>query len=100
MLCDTLERLRGGANGDGRLTVRITLTSPAALLAPAVAAGPLGLDVRDVRAVDATMMARCAPSDVPALVAWLVGRGAGIREVRSEAESLESVYLRAVRGER
>jgi ABC-2 type transport system ATP-binding protein len=100
LLCDSLERLRGSTDGDGRLTVHITITGPAALHAPAVAAGLVGLDVRDVRAVDATLMARCAPGDVPALVAWLVGRGAGIREVRSEAESLEAVYLRAVRGER
>ena len=100
LLCDTLERLCGSTDGDGRLTVRVTITGPAALYAPAVAAGPEGLDVRDVRAVDSTLMARCAPGDVPALVAWLVGRGAGIREVRSEAESLETVYLRAVRGER
>jgi ABC-2 type transport system ATP-binding protein len=100
LLCDTLERLRGGTDGDGRLTVRVTITGPAALHASAFAAAPLGLDVRDVRAIDATLVARCAPNDVPALVAWLVGRGAGIREVRSEAESLETVYLRAVRGER
>jgi ABC-2 type transport system ATP-binding protein len=100
LLCDTLERLRGGTDGDGRLTVRVTITGPAALHAPAFAAGPVGLDVRDVRAVDSTLTARCAPAEVPALVAWLVGRGAGIREVRSEAESLEAVYLRAVRGER
>jgi ABC-2 type transport system ATP-binding protein len=99
LLCDTLDRLRGGTDGDGRLTVRVTLTGPAALHAP-FAAGPPGMDVRDVRAVDATLTARCVPADVPALVAWLVGRGAGIREVRSEAESLETVYLRAVRGER
>ena len=98
LLCDTLERLRGGTDGDGRLTVRVTITGPAALHAPAFAAA--GLDVRDVRAVDATLTARCAPAAVPALVAFLVGRGAGIREVRSEAESLEAVYLRAVRGER
>jgi hypothetical protein len=56
--------------------------------------------VRDVRAADATLTARCLPDEVPRLVAWLVGRGAGIREVHAAADSLETIYLRAVRGER
>ncbi len=100
LVCDTLERLRSGTDGDGRLTVRITLTGPAALHAPALSAEVPVRDLRDVLATDFVLSARCAPAGVPALVAWLVGRGAGIREVRSAADSLESIYLRVVRGER
>jgi ABC-2 type transport system ATP-binding protein len=100
LVCDTLERLRAGPGGDGGLTVQCTLTGPAAEHALALQAGPPAPHVRDARAVDGTLTARCLPAEVPLLVAWLVGRGAGIREVHAAADSLESIYLRAVRGER
>jgi len=100
LVCDTLERLRSGTDDEGRIAVRVTLTGPAALHAPALIAQPPSRNVRDVQATDTVLSARCPPDDVPALVAWLVGRGAGIREVHAAADSLESIYLRAVRGER
>ena len=100
LVCDTLEHLRSGSNGDGRVTVRVTLTGPAVLHAPALSSESPVPALRDVQAADAILSARCAPEGVPALVAWLVGRGAGIREVHAAEESLESIYLRAVRGER
>ena len=97
LLCDTLQRLRSGSDEDGRVAVRITLTGPAALYAPALVTEPPGPSLRDVRATNDVLSARCARDDVPALVAWLVGRGAGIRQVEATADSLESIYLRAVR---
>jgi ABC-2 type transport system ATP-binding protein len=100
LVCDTLERLRAGPDGDGSLTVQCTLTGPAAEHALALRSGPPAPRVRDARAADATLTARCPPDEVPRLVAWLVGRGAGIREVHAAADSLETIYLRAVRGER
>jgi ABC-2 type transport system ATP-binding protein len=99
LVCDSLERLRAGPGGDGRLSVRCVLTGPAALHAPALSAGPPAPALREVRATETTLTARCRPDEVPGLVAWLVGRGAGIREVRTETNTLESIYLRAVRGE-
>jgi ABC-2 type transport system ATP-binding protein len=100
LVCDSLERLRAGSDGDGSLAVRCTLTGPAAEHAQPLRAGPPAPRVRDVHVSDATLTARCLPDEVPRLVAWLVGRGAGIREVQAAADSLESIYLRAVRGER
>jgi ABC-2 type transport system ATP-binding protein len=100
LVCDTLERLRAGPEGDGSLTVQCTLTAPAADTALALRSGPPAPRVREVRAADVTLTARCLPDEVPRLVAWLVGRGAGIREVHAAADSLETIYLRAVRGER
>lgn len=102
LVCDTLQRLRSGTDEDGRVAVRITLTRPAAPLASALTAAPPSPGLRNVQAADAVLSARCPPGDVPALVAWLVGRGAGIREVEATADSLEAIYLRAVRtgGER
>ena len=97
LVCDTLARLRAGRDGDGRVTVRVTLTGPAALHAPALVAETPTPALRDVRAVDDVLSARCPADGVPGLVAWLVGRGAGIRQVESAADSLESIYLRAVR---
>ena len=97
LVCDTLQRLRSGADGDGRVAVHITLTGPAAPHAPALLTEPPGPSLREVRATDNVLSARCARDDVPALVAWLVGRGAGIRQVEATADSLESIYLRAVR---
>ena len=100
LVCDSLARLRSDTDGDGRVTARVTLTGPADLHAPALTSEARALDLRDVQATGAELSARCRPDGVPALVAWLVGRGAGIREVHSAADSLESIYLRAVRGER
>ena len=101
LVCDTLQRLRSGTDEAGRVAVRITLTGPAALHAPGLLTDPPGSSLRDVRATDDVLSARCARGDIPALVAWLVGHGAGILEVQAEAPySLESIYLRAVRGER
>lgn len=100
LVCDTLEHLRSGSDGDGRVTVRVTLTGPAASHVPALQTEAPVPTLKDVQGVEAVLSARCAPDGVPALVAWLVGRGAGIREVHAAEESLESIYLRAVRGER
>ncbi|HJQ66552.1 MAG TPA: ABC transporter ATP-binding protein [Gemmatimonadales bacterium] len=101
LVCDTLQRLRSGMDEDGRVDVRITLTGPAALHAPALSTEPPSPSLGDVRATDDVLSARCARDAVPALVAWLVGHGAGILEVQAAApHSLESIYLRAVRGER
>jgi ABC-2 type transport system ATP-binding protein len=100
LVCDTLERLRAGPGGDGSLTVQCTLSGAAAAHALALRSDPSAPRVRDARATDATLTARCLPDEVPRLVSWLVGRGAGIREVIAAADSLESIYLRAVRGER
>ena len=102
LVCDTMARLRAGSDGNGRVTVRVTLTEPAALYAPALIAEPPQPELRDVQAVDTVLSARCPKEGVPALVAWLVGRGAGVREVQAATDSLESIYLRAVRmgGER
>jgi ABC-2 type transport system ATP-binding protein len=100
LVCDSLARLRSGMDGDGTLTVRITLTGPAASYATALSAERPVPDLREVLATDFVLSARCLPDGVPALVAWLAGRGAGIRDVRSAADSLESIYLRVVRGER
>jgi len=99
LVCDSLQRLRAGPAGDGSLTVQCTLSGPVADHALALRSGPPAPRVRDVRAADATLTARCLPDEVPLLVAWLVGRGAAIREVHAAADSLESIYLRAVRGE-
>ncbi len=99
LVCDSLQRLRAGPAGDGSLTVQCTLSGPVADHALALRSGPPAPRVRDVRAADATLTVRCLPDEVPLLVAWLVGRGAAIREVHAAADSLESIYLRAVRGE-
>jgi len=99
LVCDSLQRLRAGPAGDGSLTVQCTLSGPVADHALALRSGPPAPRVRDVRAADATLTARCLPDEVPLLVAWLVARGAAIREVHAAADSLESIYLRAVRGE-
>jgi ABC-2 type transport system ATP-binding protein len=97
LVCDTLARLRDGPNGDGRVTVHVTLTEPAARFAPDLETAPADLGVRDARAEDQMLSVRCPHQSVPALVAWLVGRGAGIQEVQAATDSLESIYLRAVR---
>jgi ABC-2 type transport system ATP-binding protein len=100
LVCDTLARLRSGTDGEGRVNVQVTLTGPAAAYAPALIAESPVPGLRDIQTMDVVLSARCRIDGVPALVAWLVGRGAAIREVHSAADSLESIYLKAVRGER
>jgi len=89
-----MERLRAGDGVGTR--VHVSLDGPADGLARGAAGlGFLGevhgagtqlrVTVTDVRV------------DTPRLVAWLVGQGAGIVEVRTEVESLESIYLRHMR---
>ena len=78
--------------------VRVTLAGPAAEHAGALTKEP---HVRGAEATGPVLTVRVADpaSDVPRLVAWLVGRGAAVREVRAEADSLETIYLQHVRGE-
>ncbi len=98
LVCDTLQRLRSGTDADGRVAVRIGLTEPAARYTPALIAQPPATGLSEVQATGAILSARSPADAVPALVAWLVGRGAGIRQVETTADSLEAIYLRAVRG--
>jgi ABC-2 type transport system ATP-binding protein len=91
--CDELDRLRAGAGGR---RVRIRLAGPAAPHVAAVRGLPA---VGDTVADGATLRVTVPGAAVPEVVAALVGRGAAILEVVPETETLETVYLRAVREE-
>lgn len=90
--CDTLDRLRVGAGGGPRVLVR--LAGPATSHAAALVALPfVGQATADGTALRLTV----AEADVPRVVEALVGRGAAVLEVRPDTQTLEAVYLRAVR---
>jgi ABC-2 type transport system ATP-binding protein len=93
LVCDTLDRLRAGGDG-APVTVRMRGAADSHLAVaravPGIAAvsadGPLlRLTVSEPYVV------------TPRVIAALVGNGAEIVEVRSEAPSLETIYLRSVR---
>jgi len=94
----TLEELRAGTGGGNGRAVRVRLVGPAADHAAAVAALP-GIHAVTPAATTLTLHVDDLATVVPLLVARLVERGAGVLEVRPEAESLESVYLQCVRGD-
>ena len=92
LVCDTLEHLRAGT--DPAVTVRLRGEAdghlPAARGLPGViTAAADGLVLR-LTVSDASLV-------VPRVVAVLAATGAEILEVRPEAPSLESIYLRCVR---
>jgi ABC-2 type transport system ATP-binding protein len=95
--CDTLERLRAGAATDGR-TVRVRLAGGAGAAEHAARVRAVA-GVREVTAAGSDLRVTVADPDrhIPAVVAALAAAGAAIVEVRSLAESLEAIYLRAVR---
>jgi ABC-2 type transport system ATP-binding protein len=97
LVCASLDELRAGTGTPGA-RIRVLLDRPA----EAIAAAAKDLDfAHDVRAAGRELMATVATANAgtPRLVAWLVRQGAGIIEVRAAAESLESIYLRHMRGE-
>jgi ABC-2 type transport system ATP-binding protein len=97
LVCETMKRLRAGSDDRGLLAVRIDLTGPAEPYAAALTTTPASGTVQVLRAEATILTVRCTSADVPVLVAWLVARGGGIREVRTQVETLEAVYLRTVR---
>jgi ABC-2 type transport system ATP-binding protein len=94
----TIADLRAGAGGGSGSAVRITLTSGAAEHAAALAQLPFVHDPQPTGAIIACRVDD-PTADVPRVVAWLVGRGAGVLEVRPAADSLETIYLQHVRGD-
>ena len=93
IVCDTLEGLRAGPTGT---SVHVELGQSALAFAAGVQA------VAGVRAVTAVghdlQLTVAEPArTVPRVVAALVGAGAPVLAVRSEAPSLEAIYLHAVR---
>ena len=94
-MCDTLDRLRAG--GDGvPVTVRMRGAADSHL---AVARSVPGVSTVSS---DGSLLRLAVTEDyvvMPRVIAVLVGNGAEIVEVRSEAPSLESIYLHCVREE-
>ena len=95
LVCDTLEHLRAGS---GDTLVHIGVRSGSDSYAVAVRALP---GVAQVEAVGPRLRVKLTDpaTDVPRVVATLVGAGAEILEVSPEAPSLEAIYLRCVREE-
>lgn len=92
--CDSLERLRAGGGSADSAGVLVRLAEPAGPHATALAALPF---VREATSDGAALRVAVAATDVPRVVAALVGRGAAVLEVRPDTQTLEAVYLRAVR---
>ena len=63
LVCDSLERLRAGPGGDGRLTVQCTLDGPAATARPRAPVRPAGTPCARRERGHATLTARCLPDE-------------------------------------
>ncbi len=93
LVCDTLDRLRAGGDG-APVTVRMRGAADSHLAAARAVPG-----IASVSADGPLLRLTVAEPYVvtPRVIAVLVGNGAEIVEVRSEAPSLETIYLRSVR---
>ncbi len=92
LVCDTLEHLRAGVGNDA---VHVSLTQASEPFLAVVRAVP---GVTEVTPAGRELRAAVADPAVttPRIVAALVGAGAGLLAVRSEAPTLEAIYLHAV----